>query len=38
MASVCTVLGIDYKKQYETPIGRPIGIADRGAKPIDGLI
>ena len=38
MATVCTVLGIDYKKQYETPIGRPIGVADRGAKPVVGVI
>jgi hypothetical protein len=38
MATVCKVLGIDYRKQYETPIGRPIGIADRGAKPVEGVI
>jgi hypothetical protein len=38
MATVTKVLGIDYRKQYETPIGRPIGIADRGAKPVDGII
>lgn len=38
MATMATVLGIDYKKQYETPIGRPIPIADRGAKPVEGLV
>jgi hypothetical protein len=38
MATICATLGIDYKKQYETPIGRPVPIADRGAKPVDGVI
>ena len=38
MATVCKVLGIDYRKMYETPIGRPIGIADRGAKAVEGII
>jgi uncharacterized protein (DUF1501 family) len=37
MATVCKALGIDYKKMNETPIGRPIGIADRGAKPLEEL-
>ena len=37
MATVCKALGIDYHKQNETPIGRPIGIADRGAKHIEQL-
>jgi uncharacterized protein DUF1501 len=38
MATAAHILGMDYKKQYETPIGRPIGIADRGAKPVEGLV
>jgi uncharacterized protein (DUF1501 family) len=38
MASVCRVLGIDYTKMVQTPIGRPIRIVDRGANPINGLI
>ena len=38
MASVCRVLGIDYTKMIQTPIGRPIRIVERGANPINGLI
>jgi uncharacterized protein (DUF1501 family) len=38
MATVCSILGIDYKKENETPIGRPIPIADRGAKPVKELL
>lgn len=38
MASVCQVLGIDYTKMNQTPIGRPVRIVDRGATPIAGLI
>jgi hypothetical protein len=38
MASVCRVMGIDYTKQIQTPIGRPIRIVERGANPINGLI
>jgi uncharacterized protein (DUF1501 family) len=38
MATVCRILGIDYTKFNQTPIGRPIRIADRGATPIEGLI
>ena len=38
MASVCRVLGIDYNKQVQTPIGRPIRIVERGANPINGLV
>jgi hypothetical protein len=37
MATVCKVLGIDFTKNNEAN-GRPIRIADRGAKPIEGLI
>ena len=37
MATVCKVLGIDYNKQNNTPIGRPIRIVDKGAKPIKEL-
>ncbi len=37
MATVCKALGIDYNKQNQTPIGRPIRIADRGAKHIEQL-
>jgi hypothetical protein len=37
LATVCQVLGIDYNKQNQTPIGRPIRIVDKGAKPITEL-
>jgi uncharacterized protein (DUF1501 family) len=37
MSTVCRTLGIDYNKQVQTPIGRPIRIVDRGANPISQL-
>jgi hypothetical protein len=37
LATVCQVLGIDYKKQNNSPIGRPIRIVDKGAAPIKVL-
>ncbi len=38
MASICQILGIDWNKQNNTPIGRPIRIVDKGAKPIKELL
>jgi hypothetical protein len=38
MATVCETLGIDWKKQNNTPIGRPIRIVDKGANPIKELL
>ncbi len=38
LATVCEVLGIDWKKQNNTPIGRPIRIVDKGANPIKELL
>jgi hypothetical protein len=38
MATVCRVMGIDYTKMNQTPIGRPVRIVDRGATPIEGII
>jgi uncharacterized protein (DUF1501 family) len=38
MATVCKILGIDYNKQNQTNIGRPVRVVDKGAKPIDELI
>ncbi len=38
LATVCTILGIDHTKQNPTPIGRPIRIVDKGAKPIPELV
>jgi uncharacterized protein (DUF1501 family) len=37
LASVCKVLGIDYAKQNQTPVGRPIRIVEKGANPIQEL-
>jgi hypothetical protein len=37
LATVCKVLGIDYTKQNQTPIGRPIRIVEKGASPIKEL-
>jgi hypothetical protein len=34
LATVCQLLGIDYTKQNPTPIGRPIRIVEKGAKPV----
>jgi uncharacterized protein (DUF1501 family) len=38
LATVCKVLGVDYTKQNQTPIGRPIRIVDKGANPVKELI
>ncbi len=38
LATVCRILGIDYNRQNQTPIGRPLRIVDRGATPIRELI
>jgi hypothetical protein len=38
LATVCQLLRIDYNKQNNTPIGRPIRIVDKGANPIKELI
>jgi hypothetical protein len=37
MATLCRILGIDYTKKNTTPDGRPIGIADAGARPVEEL-
>jgi hypothetical protein len=37
MATVCKALGIDYARQVDTPGGRPVGVVDKGAKPIQEL-
>jgi len=34
LATVCQVLGIDYTKQNQTPVGRPIRIVENGAQPV----
>jgi uncharacterized protein (DUF1501 family) len=38
MATICKILGIDYTKQNQTPIGRPVRIVDKGAKVVQELI
>jgi hypothetical protein len=38
MATVCTLLGINYTKENETPAKRPVRIADKGAKPVEAII
>jgi uncharacterized protein (DUF1501 family) len=37
MATVCQALGIDYQRELQTPIGRPVRIVDAGAEPIREL-
>jgi uncharacterized protein (DUF1501 family) len=38
MATVYAALGIDYKKEYTTAGGRPIRIADKGAKVVEQVL
>ena len=38
MATVCRILGIDYKKEITTPNGRPIRIVDKNEQAIDELL
>lgn len=38
MATVCSILGINYNKQNYTPIGRPVRVVDKGANPIKELL
>jgi hypothetical protein len=38
MATVCRTLGIDYTRQNQTSIGRPIRIVDRGGTHLREVI
>jgi uncharacterized protein (DUF1501 family) len=38
LATVCQALGIDFKQQNNSNVGRPIRIVDKGAKPISEVI
>ena len=38
LATVCEVVGVNWKKQNNTSIGRPIRIVDKGANPIKELL
>ncbi|HVA47556.1 MAG TPA: DUF1501 domain-containing protein [Pirellulales bacterium] len=37
-ATICTALGVDYKKENISPEGRPIPLVDRGGTPIKELV
>jgi uncharacterized protein (DUF1501 family) len=37
LATVCQILGIDYTKQNQTPVGRPIRVVEKGARPVTEL-
>lgn len=36
-ASICHALGIDYTREVETPLGRPMRLISEGAKPVTEL-
>ncbi len=38
LATICRVLGVDYKTQNLSNVGRPIRIVDKDAKPIEEVI
>jgi hypothetical protein len=38
LATICSILGINYNKQNTTPSNRPIRIVDKGSKPIKELL
>jgi hypothetical protein len=38
LATICLALGIDYKKQNLSNVGRPIRIVDKAAKPIEEIL
>jgi len=38
MATICKALGVDSEKQNMSNIGRPIPLADHGAKPIEKIL
>jgi uncharacterized protein (DUF1501 family) len=38
LATVCTILGINYNKQNTTPSNRPVRIVDKGANPVKELL
>ena len=38
MATICKALGVDPSKQNESNVGRPIRIADAGARPIEEVL
>jgi Protein of unknown function (DUF1501) len=38
MATICTILGIDHLKEYDTPGGRPMPLVAKGAKVIKEVV
>ncbi len=38
MATTCQLLGIDYKKEIDTPAGRPVRLVDKGERLISELL
>ena len=38
LATICLALGIDYLKQNDSNVGRPIRIVDKAAKPIQEIV
>jgi uncharacterized protein (DUF1501 family) len=38
MATTCHLLGIDYKKEVDTPAGRPVRMVDKGERLISELL
>jgi hypothetical protein len=38
MATLCTLLGIDYRKEHDTPGGRPMPLVAKGGKPIAAIV
>ena len=38
LATICLALGIDYKKQNLSNVGRPIRIVDKAAKPLEEIL
>ncbi|HAW28350.1 MAG TPA: DUF1501 domain-containing protein, partial [Planctomycetaceae bacterium] len=38
MATICAALGLDPQQQNMSNIGRPIPLADHGAKPIQQIL
>ena len=36
-ATICHALGVDYKKEILTPLGRPLTLVKKGAEPVSEL-
>jgi hypothetical protein len=38
MATVCRILGIDHRKEYDTPGGRPMPLVAKGGRPVEEVL